>query len=180
MSMISKTLLKQKLCEPGESHDIDEAKLKDNIINWYQNLFDLLKTMLSQLGIPHHLPENQKITALERWIYSDNGGDPIFFDYFESKHSVFCEKNNLDQNHVRHLYKIIFSWGDEVEFATKKFNTDRNILFLDSLRSQLLPAQQPLLDPIIYKVVESEYSIFKEFKRKTVISDISAQIKELL
>ena len=164
----------------GEINDIDTSTLRDTIINWYQNLFDLLKKMLSQLGIPHHLPENQKITALERWIYSDNGRDPIFFDYFESKHSVFCEKNNLDQNHVRHLYKIIFSWGDEVEFATKKFDTDRNILFLDSLRSQLLPAQQPLLDPIICKIVESEYSIFKESQKKTVISSTSSQIKEIL
>ena len=178
--MISRTLLKQKLGEPSEWHDVDESTLKDHIITWYQNLFDLLKTMLSQLGIAHHLQEHQKIIALERWIYSENGGDPMFFDYFESKHSVFCEKNNLDQNQVRHLYKIIFSWGDVVEFATKKFDTDRNILFLDNLRSQLLPAQQPLLDPIIRKIVESEYAIFKKSQKKTVISDTSSQIKQVL
>ena len=67
-----------------------------------------------------------------------------------------------------------------MEFATKKFDTDRNILFLDNLRSQLLPAQQPLLDPIIRKIVESEYAIFKKSQKKTVISDTSSQIKQVL
>jgi hypothetical protein len=167
------------MVEIWEMWNIDEAKLKDNIIDWYQKLFDLLKTMLSQLSIAHHLPEHQNIIALERWIYPDDG-EPLFFDYFGSTHNEFCQSHNLDPNHVKHLYKIIFSWGDQIEFATKKFDTDRNILFLDNLRSQLLPSQQPQLDPIIWKIVEYEYVLSKWSKKKTVISDTSSQIRQVL
>ncbi|MEI6426092.1 MAG: hypothetical protein WCO66_01945 [Candidatus Absconditabacteria bacterium] len=147
--MISKALLHQNFRKIGEGNNIDESTLRDAIITGYQNLFDLLKTMLSQLGIPHNLPENQKIIALERGIYPD-GGEPVFFDYFGSTHTAFCEKHNVDQNQVRHLYKLSFSGGSEIKFSTKKFTTDRNIIFLDTLRSQLLPSQQPQLDPIIF------------------------------